>query len=59
MHSPCIKNCKLNKDNVCAGCFRTIDEIKFWSKFSLNEKKQVIERIEQQNVNKYSENEVK
>jgi predicted Fe-S protein YdhL (DUF1289 family) len=25
--SPCIGVCKLNPDNVCVGCGRTIDEI--------------------------------
>lgn len=23
----CIKKCKLNKDNICIGCNRTIEEI--------------------------------
>ena len=26
--SPCIGLCTLNKDKVCIGCFRTIEEIK-------------------------------
>lgn len=26
--SPCIKVCKLNDDNVCIGCNRTIEEIR-------------------------------
>jgi predicted Fe-S protein YdhL (DUF1289 family) len=26
--SPCIKQCRLDENNVCVGCGRTIDEIK-------------------------------
>ena len=25
--SPCIKQCRLDENNVCVGCGRTIDEI--------------------------------
>ncbi|HEY6455655.1 MAG TPA: DUF1289 domain-containing protein [Steroidobacteraceae bacterium] len=28
--SPCIRNCCLDDDLTCLGCFRTIDEIKEW-----------------------------
>ena len=28
--SPCISICLLDKDDVCAGCFRTGDEIVDW-----------------------------
>jgi predicted Fe-S protein YdhL (DUF1289 family) len=29
--SPCVRNCCLDDDLVCLGCFRTIEEIKDWS----------------------------
>lgn len=29
--SPCIRNCCLNEDNICLGCFRSLDEICNWS----------------------------
>ena len=29
--SPCISNCCLNDDDVCVGCFRSLEEILCWS----------------------------
>ncbi|MDD2658531.1 MAG: DUF1289 domain-containing protein [Methylococcales bacterium] len=31
LSSPCIRNCCLNDDNICLGCFRSIDEITLWT----------------------------
>jgi uncharacterized protein len=28
--SPCIGNCCLDDDNICLGCFRSLEEIKEW-----------------------------
>lgn len=44
MQSPCIRNCCLNTDDVCLGCFRTINEIKKWANTitSIQEKKQIL-----------------
>lgn len=28
--SPCKKACSVNKDNICSGCGRTVDEITGW-----------------------------
>ena len=28
--SPCVDNCCLNEEDVCLGCFRSIDEILAW-----------------------------
>ncbi len=28
--SPCIRNCCLNNDDICLGCFRSLDEIVLW-----------------------------
>ncbi|MEO2281836.1 DUF1289 domain-containing protein [Pseudoalteromonas pernae] len=36
--SPCIDQCCLNPDDVCVGCYRTLDEILDWS-CSTNEQK--------------------
>ena len=30
VRSPCIRNCCLDDDLTCLGCFRTLDEIKEW-----------------------------
>ncbi len=37
--SPCIDVCQLNSQNICTGCYRTIDEITQWR--SLNKSKQI------------------
>ncbi|MCK9609060.1 MAG: DUF1289 domain-containing protein [Methylomonas sp.] len=29
--SPCVRNCCLNEQNICLGCFRSLDEICGWS----------------------------
>lgn len=29
--SPCVRNCCLNEDDVCLGCFRSLAEILQWS----------------------------
>lgn len=29
--SPCIRKCTLDRDDVCVGCFRNIDEICAWA----------------------------
>ncbi|MBK8816110.1 MAG: DUF1289 domain-containing protein [Methylococcaceae bacterium] len=31
IQSPCIRNCCLNEDDVCLGCFRALTEIIDWS----------------------------
>lgn len=33
--SPCIKECTIHpKENICTGCFRTLDEIGAWGRMS-------------------------
>ncbi|MDD5579029.1 MAG: DUF1289 domain-containing protein [Methylobacter sp.] len=29
--SPCIRNCCLNDDDICLGCFRSLNEIITWT----------------------------
>jgi len=42
--SPCIKICHRDSQDVCFGCRRTGEEIGKWSKFSDDEKREVIEK---------------
>ena len=28
--SPCVSNCCLNEEDVCLGCYRSLDEILAW-----------------------------
>lgn len=30
--SPCIRKCCLDDDDICLGCFRSLEEITRWSK---------------------------
>ena len=32
--SPCVRNCCLNDEDICLGCFRSLEEIKRWSESS-------------------------
>lgn len=36
--SPCIRHCTLNEDDVCVGCYRTLNDILNWNA-STNEQK--------------------
>ena len=29
--SPCVRNCCLDEDDICLGCFRSIEEVMQWS----------------------------
>lgn len=31
IESPCIRNCCLNDDDICVGCYRSLAEITCWS----------------------------
>lgn len=47
--SPCKGKCK-QVNNRCAGCGRTIHEIANWSNLTQQQKQQVIERINNDNL---------
>jgi predicted Fe-S protein YdhL (DUF1289 family) len=41
--SPCIKVCKLDQaTGLCAGCLRSIDEIRAWRDASLEQKQAIV-----------------
>lgn len=46
--SPCIDVCRIDeRTGLCAGCWRTLDEIAGWAGFTSAEKQAVLARIEQ------------
>ena len=45
VRSPCIANCKLNDEEICQGCFRTLDEIISWSTSSNVQKQAIVDRV--------------
>lgn len=40
--SPCVRNCCLNEQDICLGCFRHMDEIMAWQKLNVRAKKEVL-----------------
>ncbi|MFD2165532.1 DUF1289 domain-containing protein [Thalassotalea euphylliae] len=40
--SPCVRNCCLDRDDICLGCFRHIDEIVGWQSFSADKKRLIL-----------------
>lgn len=40
--SPCIRNCCLNRKDICMGCFRHLDEITGWGRSTDEQKKQIL-----------------
>ncbi len=44
--SPCIKICFRDSNDVCFGCRRTSEEIGNWSKYSNDEKQEILKKIQ-------------
>ncbi|PKG81602.1 DUF1289 domain-containing protein [Colwellia sp. 75C3] len=45
--SPCVRNCCLDGDDLCLGCFRHIDEIVAWRSYSTEEKLKIASLCQQ------------
>ena len=43
--SPCTGVCRLDDDEVCLGCRRSVSEIAAWSRMTDPERRAVIERL--------------
>ncbi|MCC6208745.1 MAG: DUF1289 domain-containing protein [Gammaproteobacteria bacterium] len=42
--SPCVRNCCLDTDDICLGCFRTVTEIMQWGGASADERREILAR---------------
>nr|WP_039995319.1 DUF1289 domain-containing protein [Paraglaciecola agarilytica] len=40
--SPCVRNCCLDQQDMCVGCFRMLDEIVGWGTASSVRKKEIL-----------------
>jgi predicted Fe-S protein YdhL (DUF1289 family) len=40
--SPCIRNCCLREDDICLGCFRSLEEITAWGTASDERKSEIL-----------------
>ncbi|WP_286239187.1 DUF1289 domain-containing protein [Neptuniibacter halophilus] len=45
--SPCIRNCCLDDNDVCLGCYRSLSEILAWSEESEEEKAAILRRTKE------------
>lgn len=50
IQSPCVRNCCLNEQDVCMGCYRHIDEITGWNQASQERKKEILSRIKERSI---------
>lgn len=46
IESPCIRNCCLNQEDICVGCFRSLEEILQWGAASNLHKQQILNSVE-------------
>lgn len=44
--SPCIGHCELDKQDMCMGCFRMLDDITGWRQKTPAEKQQTLDECE-------------
>ncbi len=47
LQSPCIRNCCLNDNDICVGCYRSLQEITQWSAARDEVKLIILERAKQ------------
>ncbi len=45
-YSPCIRSCCLDENDICLGCFRSMQEIMQWTNISEEQKKQILNKVE-------------
>jgi uncharacterized protein len=45
--SPCIRNCCLDDDLTCLGCFRSLDEIKEWGIVDNHRRRIILQNAQQ------------
>ncbi|WP_163831317.1 DUF1289 domain-containing protein [Spartinivicinus ruber] len=50
--SPCVRNCCLDNNNICIGCFRSLDEILEWHRASEARRKQILANAKARQENK-------
>ncbi len=53
--SPCIHVCTHDTDDICMGCYRSLEEIRSWYKNSDEEKKQILKNAEARRIQKDKE----
>ena len=47
IESPCVRTCVIDQaTGHCCGCYRTLDEISFWMRYTPEERKRVMRRLQ-------------
>lgn len=46
IESPCIRNCCLDENDICLGCFRSISEITSWGMVNDQKRKKILRETE-------------
>lgn len=50
VESPCIRNCCLNEEDICLGCFRSLAEITCWGTVDNSLKTEILQKAEQRRI---------
>lgn len=45
VQSPCVRNCSLDEQKVCRGCFRKLEEIVDWHDADEKARRRILERV--------------
>ena len=53
LSSPCIRMCCLDNNDICLGCFRSLEEILDWSKADKATRQQILINAEQRKQHYY------
>lgn len=48
--NPCVEVCTLDWDDICLGCFRSMDEICAWYSMTDDEKRAVLRKAEERST---------
>lgn len=46
INRPCVRNCCLNDEDVCLGCFRSFEDMRHWHKATDNEKIKMLQKAQ-------------
>lgn len=49
--SPCVNTCQLNADDICEGCYRSVQEIGDWMMLDNEARKEVLRRCAERRKN--------
>ena len=56
--SPCVRNCCLDDDLTCLGCFRSLDEIKEWGVVDDDRRSRILKNAEQRKLARQTAGEI-